>query len=397
MPKFSTLAFYFLGNILTKGGDYLEAKAYFMLHEQDILEDIKRLVMADSPSQNKELLDLCKELIQSMFYEYFNRKATEYAMEHNGNHLRFEMGQGVEQILMIGHYDTVWDQGALPFRIEDNKIFGPGILDMKSGLISAIWFFKYVQQFNLPLKRRVVFFLNSDEELGSPTSRALIEEEAKKSIAAFILEPAVAVSGALKIARKGTSHYLLNIKGVASHAGNNPRDGVSAITEAARQILDIEGLNDFDKGTTLNVGMVQGGGKLNVIPDEAHLGVDVRSVTRGEQERIDDYFEHLKPHDVRTKIDIDGGINRPPMERDEESEDLFDVAQEEAKELGFNLEEAAVGGASDGNFTSLYTPTLDGLGLVGDGIHAKHEHILKDQVVERFALLTNTLLEVVNE
>ncbi|HEY4622552.1 MAG TPA: M20/M25/M40 family metallo-hydrolase, partial [Solibacillus sp.] len=234
-------------------------------------------------------------------------------------------------------------------------------------------------------------------ELGSPTSRALIEEEAKKSIAAFILEPAVAVSGALKIARKGTSHYLLNIKGVASHAGNNPRDGVSAITEAARQILDIEGLNDFDKGTTLNVGMVQGGGKLNVIPDEAHLGVDVRSVTRGEQERIDDYFEHLKPHDVRTKIDIDGGINRPPMERDEESEDLFEAAQEEAKELGFNLEEAAVGGASDGNFTSLYTPTLDGLGLVGDGIHAKHEHILKDQVVERFVLLTNTLLEVVNE
>lgn len=136
---------------------------------------------------------------------------------------------------------------------------------------------------------------------------------------------------------------------------------------------------------------------MNVIPDEAHLGVDVRSVTRGEQERIDDYFEHLKPHDVRIKIDIDGGINRPPMERDEESEDLFEAAQEEAKELGFNLEEAAVGGASDGNFTSLYIPTLDGLGLVGDGIHAKHEHILKDQVVERFALLTNTLLEVVNE
>ncbi|MBD8032892.1 M20 family metallopeptidase [Solibacillus merdavium] len=375
----------------------MEAKDYFSLHEQDIKDDIKRLVLADSPSQNKELLDICKEVIQSKFFKYFHIKATEFAMEHNGNHLRFEIGEGTEQVLMIGHYDTVWDAGSLPYREEDDKIFGPGILDMKSGLVSAIWFFKYVQKMNFPLKRRVVFFLNSDEEIGSPTSRALIEEEAKKSVAAFVLEPAVAVSGELKIARKGTSRYLINIKGLASHAGNNPRDGVSAITEAARQILNIEALNDFEKGTTLNVGMVQGGGKLNVIPDEAHLGVDVRSVTKSEQERIDDYFEKLEPYNSRTQIDIDGGINRPPMERDKESEELFEIAQGEAEELGFEVEDAEVGGASDGNFTSVHTPTLDGLGLVGDGIHAEHEHIIKDKIVERFALLTNTLLEVVNE
>lgn len=375
----------------------MEAFDFFTLHEKDIKDDIKRLVLADSPSQNKELLDLCKDVLQSMFYDYFHVMATEYAMEHNGNHLRFELGEGTEQILMIGHYDTVWDKGALPYREEEDKIFGPGILDMKSGLVSAIWFFKYVQKMNLPLKRRVVFFLNSDEEIGSPTSRALIEAEAKKSVAAFILEPAVTVSGELKIARKGTSRYLLNIRGLASHAGNNPRDGVSAITEAARQILNIDALNDYEKGTTLNVGMIQGGGKLNVIPDEAHVGVDVRSVTRTEQERIDDYFEELKPYDQRTKIEIDGGINRPPMERGEDSEELFEIAQEEAEELGFDVDEASVGGASDGNFTSLYTPTLDGLGLVGDGIHAEHEHILKEHIIERFALLTNTLLEVVNE
>ena len=207
----------------------------------------------------------------------------------------------------------------------------------------------------------------------------------------------MAISGELKIARKGTSRYLLNIKGRASHAGNNPRDGVSAIKEAAHQILNIEALNDFDKGTTLNVGMVQGGGKLNVIPDEAHIGVDVRSITKVEQERIDDYFEHLQPTDPRTDIDIDGGINRPPMERDEESEELFEVAQEEAEELGFDVEEAIVGGASDGNFTSVYTPTLDGLGLVGDGLHAEHEHILRAHMIERMSLLTNTLLGIVNE
>lgn len=375
----------------------MEATEYFKEHEQDIIQDIKRLVLADSPSQKKELLDICKEVLQSMFFDYFHVKANEYAMEHNGNHLRFEIGEGTEQILMIGHYDTVWDEGALPFRIEEDKIFGPGILDMKSGLVSAIWFFKYVQKFNIPLKRRVVFFINSDEEIGSPTSRALIEEEAKKSCAAFILEPAVTISGELKIARKGTSRYLLNIKGLASHAGNNPRDGVSAITEAARQILNIEALNDFEKGTTLNVGMVQGGGKLNVIPDEAHIGIDVRSVTKEEQERIDTYFEQLQPNDRRTEIDIDGGINRPPMERDEASEELFEIAQEEAEEIGFEVDEAVVGGASDGNFTALYTPTLDGLGLVGDGIHAEHEHILRAHLVERFALLTNTLLEVANE
>ena len=386
-----------MGKVGEKEAVKLEAIDYFTSHEQDIIQDIKRLVLADSPSQNKELLDRCKEVIQSLFFEYFHVKAQEYTMEYNGNHLRFEFGEGMDQILLVGHYDTVWDKGALPFRIEEDKIFGPGILDMKSGLVSAIWFFKYVQKFNLPLKKRVVFFLNSDEEIGSPTSRPLIEEEAKKSMAAFILEPAVAVSGELKIARKGTSRYLLNIKGRASHAGNNPRDGISAIKEAAHQILNIEALNDFDKGTTLNVGMVQGGGKLNVIPDEAHIGVDVRSVTKVEQNRIDDYFEHIQPTDPRTDIAIDGGINRPPMERDEESEELFEVAQEEAEELGFDVEEATVGGASDGNFTSVYTPTLDGLGLVGDGLHAEHEHILRAHMIERISLLTNTLLEIVNE
>ena len=189
---------------------------------------------------------------------------------------------------------------------------------------------------------------------------------------------------------------MLNIKGRAAHAGNNPREGISAINEAAHQILNIEALNDYDKGTTVNVGMVQGGGKLNVIPDEAHLGVDVRSVTNVEQERIDDYFEHIEPTDPRTVIEVKGGINRPPMERDEESEELFEVAHEEAEGLGFHVEDASVGGASDGNFTSVYTPTLDGLGLVGDGLHAEHEHILRAHMIERISLLTNTLLEVVN-
>lgn len=375
----------------------MEAKDYFTLHEKDILDDIRRLVLADSPSQNKALLDQCKNVLQEMFYESFKRRAQEYIMTNNGNHLRFEVGEGKEQVLILGHYDTVWDEGALPFRVEPDKIYGPGILDMKSGLISALWLLKYIQKYNKQLKRRIVFLINSDEEIGSPSSRKFIEEEAAKSVAAFVLEPAVVGSGSLKTGRKGTSKYVLTIRGIAAHAGNNPWDGASAIKEAAEQILEIDRLNNYELGTTINVGMMDGGGKLNVIPNLAHLGVEVRSKTIQEQIRIDEYFAQLQPKNNLIKITIEGGINRPPMEQDEDNLELFEVAKAAADELGFSLGDALVGGASDGNFASQYSPTLDGLGLVGDGLHAVHEHIERDFIIDRFALLTNTVLKVVNE
>lgn len=375
----------------------MEAKDYFTQYEKDIVDDIRRLVLADSPSQNKELLDDCKNVLQQMFYENFKRRAQEVVMTHHGNHLRFEVGEGKEQVLVMGHYDTVWDEGALPYRAEAEKIYGPGILDMKSGVISAFWMLKYIQKFNKPLKRRIVFLINSDEEIGSPTSRRLIEAEAKKSIAAFVLEPAVVGSGALKTGRKGTSKYMLSIQGIAAHAGNNPWDGASAIKEAAEQILAIDSLNNYELGTTINVGMMQGGGKLNVIPSAAHLGVEVRSKTVAEQQRIDDYFAALQPKNKLITIAIEGGINRPPMEQDEDNLELFEVAKKEAAALGFSVGDALVGGASDGNFASQYAPTLDGLGLVGEGLHAVHEHIERAHIVPRFALLTKTVLQVVNQ
>lgn len=375
----------------------MEAKDYFAQHEKDIVEDIRRLVLADSPSQNKELLDHCKNVLQTMFYDNFNRRAQEFVMTQQGNHLRFEVGEGKEQVLILGHYDTVWDEGVLPYRVEEDKIYGPGILDMKSGLISALWLLKYIQKFNKSLKRRIVFFINSDEEVGSPTSRRLIEEEASKSIAAFVLEPAVVGSGALKTGRKGTSKYYLTFHGIAAHAGNNPLDGASAIHEAAEQIIAVDALNNYPLGTTLNVGMMRGGGKLNVIPNEAHIGIEVRSKTIREQQRVDHYFSHLEPHNGRVQLTVEGGINRPPMEQDEDNLELFEVAKEAAKELGFSIGDALVGGASDGNFASQYTPTLDGLGLVGEGLHAVHEHIERQHIVRRFALLTNTVLKVVNQ
>ncbi len=375
----------------------MEVQDFYQQHLEEIMDDIERLVKADSPSTNKELADQCKDVLQGLFRTYFGRPANEMVMETVGNHLKFTIGTGQEQVLLVGHYDTVWEPGKITYRETSDRIYGPGILDMKSSLISAIWFLKYVHDFDIPLKKKIVLLINSDEEIGSMTSRPFLEAEATVSLAAFILEPPVVGTGDLKTARKGTSKYLLKMKGKSAHAGNNPQEGVSAITEAAKQILKINEQTNYDKGTTLNVGLVQGGGKLNVVPNEAHVGVDVRAATKKEQERIDQFFENIEANDARVKIEIEGGINRPPMERTKKSEELFEIAEEEAEELGFDVNEAKVGGASDGNFTSQIVATLDGLGLVGDGIHAEHEHIECAHIVERMALLANTVLEVMDE
>lgn len=375
----------------------MDALQFFQLNEAEIIDDMELLVKASSPSSNKQLADSCKEVLQGFFRTYFDRIAQEIKMEEVGDFLKFSLGDGPEQILLVGHYDTVWEPGQIEYRETSDKVYGPGILDMKGSLVSAIWTLKYFRDFETPLKKKIVLFINSDEEIGSTHSRPYLEAEASVSKAAFILEPPVVGTGDLKIARKGTSRYLLNIEGVAAHAGNNPYDGVSAITEAAKQILSINEQANPDKGTTINVGLVQGGGKLNVVPNEAEIGIDVRASTKNEQERVDDFFEELEAHDARVDIEVEGGINRPPMESTEKSEELFDIAQEEAEELGFEVNEAKVGGASDGNFTAPIVRTLDGLGLVGDGIHAEDEHILKEHLAERMALLANTLLEVMDE
>lgn len=372
----------------------MESIDYFNANMDEIIEDIKMLVQANSPSTNKKLADQCKEVLQRLFKTYFGQKAHEFPMDIVGNHLKFSYGKEKPQILLVGHYDTVWEPGKLQYRETEDKIYGPGILDMKASLISAIWCLKYIQEMNIPLKKKIVLFINSDEEIGSHLSRKYIEVEAHKSMAAFILEPPVVGTGALKTERKGTANYLLTITGVSAHAGNNPQEGVSAIHEAARQILKIEDLTDYEKGTTLNVGMVQGGGKLNVVANEAKIGIDVRAETKEEQQRIDHFFEGIESENERIDILVEGGINRPPMEK---SEELFVIAQEAAEELGFEVEEASVGGGSDGNLTSQIVRTLDGLGLVGEGIHAEHEHIEKAHIAERFALLTNTVLEVIAE
>ncbi|WP_077358493.1 M20 family metallopeptidase [Virgibacillus halodenitrificans] len=363
-------------------------KKYMEVNQKRILEDIKLLVESDSPSINKELTDKCKANIQLLFQRYFEYKATEIKQQKYGDHLRFEFGDGEETLLLLSHFDTVWDKGDLRYKVKGNKVYGPGILDMKAGLVQAIWALKACKDLGLSLNKKIVFLCTSDEELGSPTSKMLIEKEALNSKVVLVTEPPVTETGALKTARKGSSRYVIDIKGKAAHAGNHHRDGRSAIKEAAHLIIYLEELTNYTTGTTVNVGTVKGGGKLNVVPDSATVGVNVRVKTMKEQKRLDQLIRHLEPRTEGVTLKVKGKMNRPPMVRSNRTVKLFHVAKHIAKDLDFDLEEASVGGGSDGNFTAnLGVPTLDGLGAVGEGIHARNEHILASEIPERATLL----------
>lgn len=368
---------------------------YFTRHQNEILRDIQYLVERDSPSKEKHLVDACKDRIQHLFLRYFGSKAEEIKEDKYGNHLRFTMGKGKETILILSHLDTVWNKGDLPFIIDGDKAYGPGVLDMKGGLVQAIWALKAVKDLKIKLSKKIVFLCTSDEEIGSPSSRKLIEKEAKRSKVALVTEPPVAGSGALKTGRKGSARYFIEIKGKSAHAGNHHEEGVNAIEEAAHLIIYLQSLTDYFKGTTINVGQVKGGGKLNVVPENALIGVNVRARTLEEQHRIDSIIKNLKALRQGIKIKVRGGITRPPMNRNRETEKLFRIAKLVAIENQINLKEAYVGGSSDANFTAnLGIPTLDGLGAVGSGIHAQDEHIILSEIPRRTTLLCKLIIHL---
>lgn len=367
--------------------DYMEE------NKQDIIKDIRYLVERDSPSNDVDLVDLCADRIQKLFVRYFGYSADVIKNSDYGDHLRFEYGEGEGTILILSHFDTVWDEGDLKLKIDGDKLYGPGILDMKGGLVQAIWSIKAIKDLSLEMHKKIVFLCTSDEEIGSPSSKSLIESEANNSDYVLVTEPPVAETGALKTGRKGSSRYFVEVKGKKAHSGNNHEDGINAIKEAARQIVYLESLTDYKIGTTINVGSIKGGGKLNVVPDFAKFGVNVRVSTKKEQKRIDQLIKNLSPYENGIKLKVSGGINRPPMNKSEATEELFEIAQDVAADLDLGeLEQAYVGGGSDGNFTaSLGIPTLDGLGAVGEGIHAKNEHILASEIPNRSALLCRLL------
>lgn len=363
--------------------------AYTQRHAEPIIELIRELVECESPSDDAPALARMRDLLAERVAPIAKVKSTRTP------HLLAEMllpgrrRQG--QILVLGHFDTVWPVGTLarmPFRREGGRLWGPGVLDMKGGIAFFLWAMRALRELELPVGRKVVLLLTADEETGSATSRQLVEQQAKASSAVLVLEPGTGLEGKLKTARKGVGVYQLHVRGKAAHAGVDPENGASAVVELARQIVRIAGWSDPARGVTLNPGVIAGGTRSNVVAAEARAEIDVRVAKLRQAAALDRKLRGLKPFDPRCALTWTGGVNRPPMERTRAIVRLFRLAQGLAAELGVRLEESMTGGGSDGNFTAaLGVPTLDGLGAVGEGAHAAHESILIDRIADRTALL----------
>lgn len=380
--------------------NYNELQQKINSYQSNMLVALGQLVNIESPSTDKPVLDAYAQSLTSRF-ESLGAETVLIPNQKGGNHLQvvFHRSQtGVNRpVLLLCHYDTVWAMGTIdqqPFRINGNQAFGPGIYDMKASHVMAEFALRGMIELELSLPRPINILFTSDEEIGSPTSRGLIEDHAKQSEYVLVLEPPTA-EGAIKTARKGVGTYTLQILGRASHAGTQPEYGISAITELAHQIMNLQKMSDLEQGTTITVGVVQGGTRSNVIPAFAEAKIDVRAWTQHEAERIESAMANLQPITSGVDIKVQGGFNRPPMIRSKAIADLFKKVQKIGAELGLDLQEGSTGGGSDGNFTAaLGVPTLDGLGAIGNGAHAVHEHILISDLPIRTALLARILLEL---
>jgi glutamate carboxypeptidase len=360
-----------------------------------MLEKVSVLVRQESPTNLPDAVGAAQNLVIA-WTEELGARVTQHARNDSGGILEARFGNpqdGRKPILLLGHLDTVWPVGTLtrmPWRVQDGWAYGPGVLDMKAGVVMALAAMKLVGE--VDAGRRVVLLLSGDEEIGSHQSRALIEEIATACSAAFVLEPAQGPQGAYKTARKGVGQFRLEIEGVPSHSGVDFSAGHSAIRELAWQIEQISALTDQARGTTVNVGVVGGGTQPNVVAASAWADIDLRVKTLADAEAIARELKALKPRDAECTLRLTGGLNRPPMERTEGTAALFAQAKELAAALGFTLEEAATGGGSDGNFTSaLGVPTLDGMGAIGVGAHAENESIHIDSLAPRTALLAGMI------
>lgn len=315
-----------------------------------------------------------------------------------GEHLRIAaFGDSRETsgaILIIGHTDTVHPRGSVlerPWREAEGRIYGPGVFDMKANCALILEALGACAALDLAPRRPVILLLTCDEEAGSMSGRALIEEEARRAQSILVLEPP-ATGGRVKTARKGTGIFTLVAHGVAAHAGLEPEKGASAILELARQIQLLHALNDPTRGITVNVGVIHGGTRSNVVAAEARAEIDVRFSTIADARRLEERILGLKAFDERVHLEVGGGINRPPLERTEKVVALFELARKVAASLDFDLGEASVGGASDGNFAAaLNGSVLDGLGIQGDGAHATHEHIVREDIARRGTLLAGLI------
>ena len=364
--------------------------------EANLLQLLRQLVEIESPSDDKAAVDHANDLVAG-WVEALGGSIKRHRQRAFGDVLELRFGPARSKrsrVLLLGHLDTVWPVGTLakmPWREADGKVFGPGILDMKVGVMMALEAIRILR--DLDVQRPVTLLLNSDEEIGSPISRPITEKIAQQCAAVLVLEPAQGL--AYKTARKGVGHFDLRVTGVGAHAGVDFEAGHSAIREMARLVETISNFTDPSKGRTLNVGVIAGGTRSNVIAAECTAQVDARIVKASDARTVERLMRSLRVTDPACKLEVTGGVNRPPMERKPGTIALFKQARKLAAEIGLNLQEASTGGGSDGNFTAaLGIPTLDGMGAVGAGAHAIHEHIVRAHLVERTTLLTAMLAAV---
>jgi glutamate carboxypeptidase len=365
---------------------------YARQHADDTIAALERLVALESPSTDKAAVDRCGRALVEMLTTAGGEVAT-IAQPERGDHVHARFTGRGEPILLLGHFDTVWPVGTLermPLRRDGDRLHGPGTFDMKAGIAIALSAVAALHATNTA-RPAIEMLWTTDEEIGSGTSRSHIEEAARRAAAVLVLEPALP-GGALKTARKGCGEFVLTVHGVAAHAGLDPGKGASAIHELAQQIAAIEQLQDLRRGISVNVGVISGGSRANVVAETARATVDVRAPSKAGAEAIEAAFRRLQPHRAGTRLIVEGGFDRPPMERTAAVADLFARAATVAGELGVDLREGSAGGGSDGNFTAaLGIPTLDGLGAAGDGAHAAHEHVDLPSLPFRVALVAGLL------
>ncbi len=375
-----------------------ETLRYLRGREDRMVRLLGKFVRCESPSFDKPAADACGHMVAA---EWRRRGASVRILRQakRGNHVRAELwlggGRPVGQIMVLGHLDTVYPLGTIakmPFRVSGGKAWGPGTFDMKGGLVQALFGVDALRAAKIRPRKRLVFFWNSDEEIGSDSSRRAIEAEAQRSDAVLVLEPAFGPDGRLKTERKGVGTAEILVTGRSAHAGIDPKNGVNAVHELALQIVRLEELNDPGRGIVVQATVIAGGTVSNVVPDRARAEVDIRYSRLADAGPLDRKLHGLKPILPGAGVEVRGGVNRPPLERTAAVRELFGRAQSLMREMGLPLGEASTGGGSDGNLTAAFgVPTLDGLGAVGDGAHSPREHVVIRAMPVRAALLAGLL------
>ncbi|WP_224491113.1 M20 family metallopeptidase [Robertkochia flava] len=375
-----------------------QISSYITNSEEEMIKTLEKLVRTESPSKQPEvfprILDFLSKELNVLGYEAFRfpgKNTGGFLFAHPKKRRKHNPVQ-----LLVGHCDTVWKTDTLlsmPFQEAEDRISGPGAYDMKAGITQILYALKTLKVLKLKPELTPVIFINTDEEIGSRESKKALARLARIARRAFILEPPLGPEGKLKTERKGVGRFLLKVKGKAAHAGLDPEKGISAIVELSHQVQKLYAMNDPDRGITVNVGMISGGVSPNVIAPESSAEIDVRVNNEKDGAWITKKILGLTPDLPDSELYIEGGIGRQPMEATARNRALWEAAKKNGNQLGLNLNHGKAGGGSDGNITSLYTATLDGLGTPGDGAHAPHEYIFKSGLIERTALLTLLLLE----